>query len=119
MKLYKTTMNNLFNISNRLHEMSEMPFSKKGAFCIYRNVNKINEELKDYITKRDELINQYGENGSINPQNPKWNEFINELNQIGSVETEININTICIDDLPNEITLKEIDVLDFMIEDEE
>ena len=122
MKTITKTLNEL----NALNEMigsqniMQMSFSKKANLSIARNVRKIQDELKEYIDKRTDLIHKYT-NGSdsITRDNPKWNDFIEELKELGSVDATLNINTITFEDLPDNATPMVCALLDFMIEDEQ
>ena len=95
----------------------KLKFSRSGALSVYRNVKKIEEELSDYINERQKLIVEYktGDNDVVDNTNPKWNDFLKELNELISVEISLEINTIHEDDLPENLSVEQISVLEFMV----
>lgn len=97
----------------------KLKFSRSGALSIYRNVKKIEEELSDYINERQKLIVEYktGDKDVVDNTNPKWNDFLKELNDLNSVETSLELNTIHEDDLPENLSVEQILVLEFMVAD--
>lgn len=97
----------------------KLKFSRSGALSIYRNVKKIEEELSDYINERQKLIVEYktGDKDVVDNTNPKWNDFLKELNDLNSVETSLELNTIHEDDLPENLSVEQISVLEFMVAD--
>ena len=97
----------------------KLKFSRSGALSIYRNVKKIEEELSDYINERQKLIVEYktGDKDVVDNTNPKWNDFLKELNDLNSVETSLELNIIHEDDLPENLSVEQISVLEFMVAD--
>ena len=121
MKKFNTTLGQLYNIRQSIlnNDIIHMAFSRKGSLSVARNLKKIDEELTEYSKERDELIRKYSEDGTtMDKSNPKWDEFVEEFNNISSVETSIDINTIVENDLPENCSPASCLVLEFMIEND-
>lgn len=121
MKAYNTTLGGLFTIRQNMmeHDIVNQPFTRKGGLAMARNMKKIDAELEEYCNSRDELIRKYSDGGSsMDRTNPHWDEFVTEFNEISSVETSININTITENDLPENISPAACLAIDFMIEEQ-
>lgn len=119
MKTYKTTLGDLFNLRQTLikNDIINQSFSRKGGLSVARNLKKIDAELEEFTKKRDDLIREYSDTGTMDPSNPKWGEFITQYNSLSSVEASIEINTITEDELPEDITPVACISIDFMIEE--
>lgn len=119
MKTYKTTLGDLFNLRQTLikNDIINQSFSRKGGLSVARNLKKIDAELEEFTKKRDDLIREYSDTGTMDPSNPKWGEFITQYNSLSSVEASIEINTITEDELPEDITPAACISIDFMIEE--
>lgn len=121
MKKFNTTLGELFGIREALikNDVVNLEFSRKGGLSVARNLKKIDDELTEYTKERDSLIKKYSEDGtSINKDNPNWIEFVKEFNELNSVESSFDINTITEDDLPANCSPALCLVLEFMFEDE-
>ena len=119
MKKYTTTLSKLFDVRQLIasNGILDLAFSHKAGLSIARNIKKINEELVEYDKSRDELIRKYSDDGvTMNRSNPNWDKFIKEFNEIGSIEAQLEINTITDDDLPENITPSACLTIEFMIE---
>lgn len=72
MKEFASTTGELFNIflGVRKAGIMDMKFSRKGGLSVYRNLTKIESELKDYNEQRNNLVNEYKEEGkeSVDPE---------------------------------------------------
>lgn len=120
MKQFNTTLGELYNIRTSLirHDVVSLEFSRKGGLSVARNLKKIDDELSEYTKERDALIKKYSEDGtSMSKDNPNWEAFISEYDELNSVESSFEINTITEDDLPNNCSPALCLALDFMIED--
>lgn len=80
-----------------------MNIQEKGrlGFAIAKNMRKLNEELREYSEKRDELIMKYGEQQDgdqykIPPE--KVNDFMNELREYDDMKFDFEPQTISEDD---------------------
>jgi len=84
------------DIVRSVEGLSEVAKEKMG-YDVARRIDlvsrKLETEYKAFQNKKDELIEQFGEEiegkKSINPQSPKWADFVKELNLI--LETDIDI----------------------------
>ena len=95
-----------------------MSFSRKGSFSIARNLKKLTSELETYKEERANLIKQYsGDSDSINPENPRWDEFYKEYLELSNVDVSVEINTISEEDFPEQCTPMIYTALEFMTED--
>lgn len=120
MKKYNTTLEDLFNTRNLIiqKDILNLQFSRKGGLLLARNIRKIEEELKEYVKSRDELIMKYSEDGStISKSNEKWDEFNKEYKEIGCIAVCIDIDTISCEELPEKISASACASIDFMIEE--
>lgn len=120
MKTFNTTLGQLYDIEQSIikNGVVNMLFSRKGSFSIARNLKKLTSELETYKEERANLIKQYsGDSDSINPENPRWNEFYKEYLELSNVDVSVDINTITEDDFPEQCTPMIYTVLDFMTED--
>lgn len=122
MKKFNVTLGGLFNIRQAIvdNDIINLPFSRKGALAMARNMKKIDAELVEYGKERDELIRKYSDGGtSMDKSNPKWEEFVSEFNAISSVEATIDLNLISEDDLPENCSPAVCLVVDFMMDDKD
>ena len=122
MKKLKVTVGELYNIEQSIlaADVMKMMFSRKGSLCLLRNMKKMESELEEFKSKRTELIKEYSNgNDSISPESERWGEFVTPYNELASVEVSVEINTIAIDDLPEQITPVVCGLLECMINDSE
>ena len=91
----------------------KLEFSRRGALVICRNLKK----LAEYIAARQKLIEEYkiGDEPYIDHTNPRYNKFMNELYAINSVDVVLDINTITEEDLPKNISIEQVLLLDSML----
>ena len=122
MKQLNTTLGELYNIRTSLirHDVVSLEFSRKGGLSVARNLKKIDDELTEYMKQRDELIKKYSEDGtSMSKDNPNWDAFISEYDELNSVESSIDINTITEDDLPENCSPALCLAIEFMFDEEQ
>lgn len=95
----------------------KLEFSRRGALAICRNLKKIETELSEYISARQKLIEEYkiGDEPYIDHTNPRYNKFMDELYAINSVDVVLDINTITEEDLPKNISIEQVLLLDSML----
>ena len=120
MKQLNTTLGELYNIRTSLirHDVVSLEFSRKGGLSVARNLKKIDDELTEYMKQRDELIKKYSEDGtSMSKDNPNWDAFISEYDELNSVESSIDINTITEDDLPENCSPALCLAIEFMFDE--
>lgn len=95
----------------------KLDFSRRGALVICRNLKKIETELSEYISARQKLIEEYkiGDESYIDHTNPRFDDFMVNLCNINSVDVTLDINTITEEDLPDNISVEQVLLLDLMI----
>ena len=128
----KLTLSNerIVNTINTLGELSNAKLPVKVAYAITKNINKINVELEAYNKEKAKLINKYGEKdekGKLNvnengiiPLKEEHIEDYKDIKELLSIENEIDIHMIQLDDLLNSdynISPSELMTIDFMIND--
>ena len=121
MKKYNTTLGELFNTRQAIinKDIVNMAFSRKGGLSVARNMKKIDDELVEYSKARNELIRKYSSDGvTMQRSSHNWDAFVKEFDELGSVETSIEINTITEFDLPDAITPATCLAIEFMIGEE-
>jgi len=96
---------------------------RKGSIAIAKNLRKLNEELKEFLETRDELIKKYGEvteDGMITLKidSENFSKYIQEIEPIGQMKFNVDLVKITYDDLPETITPEQVLALDFMIEED-
>lgn len=121
MKLSNEKILNTINVLGNLNN-TQLPI--KLAYAISKNINKIDIELKTYNDEKVKLINKYAENsnehGHIIIEEKHKEDWNNDISELLSIENEIDIHKIQLDDLLNanyNISPAELSMIDFMIED--
>ena len=121
----------IVNTINVLAELNNAKLPIKLAYAITKNINKINSELKAYNEEKAKLINKYGEkdekgklnvneNGIIPLKEEHIEDYNRDIKELLSIENEIDIHMIQLDDLLNSdynISPSELMTIDFMIND--
>ena len=99
--------------------------SGKIGYAISYNLRKITEELREYEKVRDETINKLGimneqtQSISIETGSDAYKDYLKEMEPYDSVEHEINILKIKLEDLYESIsTGKEMLTISFMTDEE-
>lgn len=93
----------------------------KIGYVAARNTRTIVNNLTEYYTFRNSLIEKYGEhdtdNGtiSINVNNPNFKDFSKELETFNNIEHDIDIMTITYDEAIGELTGEEILDVEWML----
>ena len=128
MKLSNEKILNTINVLGNLNN-TKLPI--KLAYAISKNINKIDIELKTYNDEKAKLINKYAEkdkegkvisneHGHIIIEEKHKEDWNNDISELLSIENEIDIHKIQLDDLLNanyNISPAELSMIDFMIED--
>ena len=128
MKLSNEKILNTINVLGNLNN-TQLPI--KLAYAISKNINKIDIELKTYNDEKVKLINKYAEkdkegkvisdeHGHIIIEEKHKEDWDNDISELLSIENEIDIHKIQLDDLLNanyNISPAELSMIDFMIED--
>ena len=121
----------IVNTINALSKLNNAQLPIKVAYAISKNVNKIESELKVYNTEKAKLVNKYGEkdkegklkvgeNGNVSLKEEHIEDYNRDIKELLSIENEIDIHMIQLDDLLNSdynISPSELMTIDFMIND--
>ena len=119
------------NTINVLGELNNAKLPVKVAYAITKNINKINTELKAYNEEKAKLIDKYSEKdeegklktdeiGNVNLKEEHIEDWNRDIKELLSIENEIDIHMIQLDDLLNSnynISPAELAAIDFMIND--
>lgn len=127
----KLTLSNerIVNTIDVLGELNNAKLPVKVAYAITKNINKINSELKAYNEEKAKLIDKYGEKdkegklkvdkkGNIPLKEEHIEEWNRDIAELLSIENEIDIHMINLDDLLNSncnISPAGLVAIDFMI----
>lgn len=121
----------IVNTINTLGKLNNAQLPIKVAYAVSKNVNKIESELKVYNTEKAKLIDKYGvkdeegkliadEYGNVNIKEEHREDWNRDIKELLSIENEIDIHMIQLDDLLNSnynISPAELTAIDFMIND--
>jgi len=95
----KITNEQIYTAKEPLQRLSTEKLPVKTSWQLAKLAVKLNEPFKAIEEVRTGLIRQYGtpnENGvpSIKPDNPNWEKFISEFNELMSQEVELVFDKI-------------------------
>ena len=121
----------IVNTINVLAELNNAKLPIKLAYAITKNINKINSELKAYNEEKAKLIDKYSEKdeegklkadeyGNVILKEEHIEDWNRDITELLSIENEIDIHMIQLDDLLNSnynISPAELSSIDFMIND--
>lgn len=121
----------IVNTINTLGKLNNAQLPIKVAYAISKNVNKIESELKAYNAEKAKLIDKYAEKdekgelktneiGNVILKEEHIEDWNRDIAELLSIENEIDIHMINLDDLLNSnynISPSELSVIDFMIND--
>lgn len=127
----KLTNERIVNTINVLGELNNAKLPVKVAYAITKNINKINSELKAYNEEKAKLIDKYAvkdeegklkadEYGNVNIKEEHVEDWNRDIKELLSIENEIEIHIIQLDDLLNtdfNISPAYLATIDFMIND--
>lgn len=129
----KLTLSNerIVNTINVLGDLNNAKLPVKVAYAITKNINKINSDLKAYNEEKAKLIDKYAEKdkegklktdeyGNVTLKEEYIQEWNRDMAELLSIENEIDIHMIHLDDLLNSnynISPAELAAIDFMIND--
>lgn len=105
-------MSDLLNATETLQKLSQKELKAKLALSIARMLKEAEREIQNFNEVRMNLINKHGEKGEdgqlITDENGNCKilpesveEFTKELNDLVTMELEINANKLKLDDLEN------------------
>lgn len=129
--MVKVSNEKLINSVNVLSTLSGMKLPIKVSYAIAKNIGKIESELKTYNSERQKLIDKYSvkdeegktkvdENGTINIQEEFLEDWNKEQAELLSIENDIDIHLVQINDLLNSvcsITPTELIAIDYLIQE--
>lgn len=121
----------IVNSANALSQLSVMELPVKVSYAIAKNINKIEKELKVYNAERQKLIQKYAikdtdgkpkidENGTMNIKEESLEDWNNDTKELSTIENEIDIHLIKLDDLFNcscNISASILAAVEYMIEE--
>ncbi|WP_305153814.1 hypothetical protein [uncultured Clostridium sp.] len=121
----------IVNSINILGELNNARLPIKVAYAITKNINKIDSELKAYNEEKAKLIDKYGEKdkegklkadeyGNVTLKKEHIEDWNKDIKELLSIENEIEIHMIQLDDLLNsnyDISPAELSAIEFMIND--
>lgn len=127
----KLTNERIVNTTNTLGKLNNSQLPIKVAYAISKNVNKIESELKIYNTEKAKFMDKYcekdeegklnaNEHGEVKIKEEHMEEWNRDIAELLSIENEIDIHMIQLDDLLNSdysISPAELTAIDFMIEE--
>lgn len=127
----KVSNEKLVNSAGVLSSLSTMQLPIKVSYAISKNIGKIEAELKVYNSERQKLIEKYSvkdeegktkvdENGTINIQEVFLNDWNKEQRELLSIENDIDVHLVPINDLLNcmcNITPSELIAIDYLIKE--
>ena len=125
----KLTNERIVNTTNTLGKLNNSQLPIKVAYAISKNVNKIESELKIYNTEKAKLMDKYCEKdeegklkadeyGNVNIKEEHREDWNRDIKELMSIENEIDIHMIQLDDLLNSnynISPAELSAIEFMI----
>ncbi len=127
----KLTNERIVNTINVLGELNNAKLPVKVAYAITKNINKINSELKPYNEEKAKLMDKYcekdeegklnaNEHGEVKIKEEHMEDWNRDIEELLSIENEIDIHMIQLDDLLNSdynISPAELAAIEFMIND--
>lgn len=125
----KLTNERIINTTNTLIKLNNSQLPVKVAYAISKNVNKIESELKVYNTEKAKLMDKYcekdeegklkaDEHGNVKIKEEHREDWNRDMKELLSIENEIDIHMIQLDDLLNSnynISPAELSAIEFMI----
>lgn len=121
----------IVNTINTLSELNTMQLPIKVAYAVSKNTIKIESELSVYNAEKSKLVNKYGEKdeegkviadelGNINILEEHRDDWNRDIQELLSIENEVDIHKIKLDDLLSidyNISPGQLTSIDFMIEE--
>lgn len=85
------TLLDIYTTFDRLTKLinSDTLISISLGFKIQTNLNSLFSFVKDYETKKNEIINKYAEDGEVKKDNPNYKKCLNELNELNNTEIQL------------------------------
>jgi len=114
---------NNFEMENRLQSL-EPALKCKGklGFVAAKNARKIADELTEYVERKNALIAEYGETGDdgrtfVNTESDRAPQFLQELTAIGVIECNVDVHTVTVADILDQLTGEQMAGIAWMVSD--
>ena len=119
----KVTLNDIFRSQRVIQKLSEHPMPIRTAYRISKILQPISHEYDTIEKLRIQLVSKYGEEKDGKKEVPpeKVNDFVLELQELLSSETEVEFEPLSLQDLPENLTMtpQELASIDFMLTEKE
>lgn len=111
----------IMNSIGTLEKLVTQELPIKVSYYLKKNVDTLNEVIKNVNELKNSLIAKYGDGSQIDPNNKEAvEEFWKEFNQILDIKEDVNIKTLAIDDLVTaKLSVQDINNIMYMIKEEE
>lgn len=99
--------------SGALQRLVDEPLPAFDALRLRKVLKTVREEFQTFVEVRNEKIEEYGEDGQIDPDDEGWEDFNDEMQELLDGEADVEVEPISIKDLPDdlEISASDLDVL--------
>lgn len=97
------------------------------GFAIARNYRKVSDEIVEYIDRRNDLITKYGKDEIgkdgkptgrkyIDANSDNLKKFAEELQKYADIEVSVDVMTVSLDEIGDQLKAKDIVELEMMID---
>lgn len=99
--------------SGALQRLVDEPLPAFDALRLRKVLKAVREEFQTFVEVRNEKIEEYGEDGQIDPDSDDWEDFNDEMQEVMEKEADVEIEPVSLEDLPDdlEISASDLDVL--------
>lgn len=73
----------------------------KVKFKLHKILDLMSSDLKAFQAVRDSLVEKYGKEVVLDKDNPKFKDFIKEINQVSLEEVNLELPKISIEEIPD------------------
>lgn len=96
-----------------LQRLVDEPLPAFDALRFRKILKAVREEFETFNEVKNEKIEEYGEDGRIEPDSEGWEDFNDEMEELLDKEADVEFEPISLKDLPDklEITASDLDVL--------
>lgn len=102
-----------------IQHLLDLKLPLKVSYSIQRTVRPLLEELRTFENARDELIRTMGkpdETGAVKVAREQMPTFLKEVNELLDLEIDVSITKISLEDLSGELSVRDMLLLEFLIE---
>jgi hypothetical protein len=117
----KLMANQILNSIEPLQRLVKKELPIKVALLMKNNIRELNKELETISQTRMEIFQKYGTKDdksqmiSVQPDNPKWEEFQKDYQELITAEVEVELTPVDPNLLEKiDITLEDLLLLDFL-----